>query len=93
LWYTNGEVILCAFCFISKSRTILKNCSDWLNERQKKVVKYAKEKGRIVNKEYQELTGISKPTASRDLANLVDKNVLEQIGITGKGTQYILKGS
>jgi len=33
----------------------------------------------------------SKPTASRELAALIKKNVLEKIGITGKGTYYILK--
>jgi len=65
-----------------------------LNERQIKAVMYVKEKGRITNKEYQELTGISKPTATRELKNLVKLQFLKQQGITGKGTFYILlKGS
>ncbi len=37
-----------------------------LNERQLKAVLYVKERGKITNKEYQELTGASKPTATRD---------------------------
>jgi predicted HTH transcriptional regulator len=32
-----------------------------------------------------------KPTASRELAELVDLNLLEQHGITGKGTFYELR--
>ena len=65
-----------------------------LNERQIKALKYLKERGKITNKEYQEIAGVSKPTASRELAMLVSGKVLEQQGITGKGTFYILiKGS
>jgi ATP-dependent DNA helicase RecG len=62
-----------------------------LNERQIKAVMYVKEKGRITNKEYQEITMVSKPTATRELTRLVDMNLLEQQGVTGKGTFYTLK--
>jgi len=62
-----------------------------LNERQIKAVNYVKEKGKITNKECQEIAGVSKPTATRELTLLVDMNVLEQQGITGKGTFYVLK--
>ena len=63
------------------------------NERQIKAVMYVKRKGKITNKEYQALNIISKKTASRDLNFLVKKGVFEQIGVTGKGTEYVLKGS
>ena len=63
------------------------------NERQIKAVMYVKRKGKITNKEYQALNIISKKTASRDLNFLVEKGVFEQIGVTGKGTEYVLKGS
>jgi ATP-dependent DNA helicase RecG len=46
-----------------------------LNERQKKAVKYIKEKGEITNKEYKKNFGVSKATATRDLSKLVEKNV------------------
>ena len=62
-----------------------------LNDRQIKAVMYVKEKGRITNKEYQEIAKVSKPTASRELAVLVDMNMFEQQGVTGKGTFYTLK--
>jgi ATP-dependent DNA helicase RecG len=52
---------------------------------------YVKEKGKITNKEYQELNGVIKKTASRDLGTLINKCILEKIGITGKGTYYIMK--
>jgi len=63
-----------------------------LSERQIKAVLYVKEQGRISNQEYQELVGVSKRTASRDLDNLVQRDMLERVGETGKGTHYVLKG-
>lgn len=61
-----------------------------LNERQIKAVMYVKEKGKITNKEYQELTGISKPTATADLGNLVQREIFHRLGVTGRGTEYVL---
>ena len=63
-----------------------------LNDRQIKAVIYVKEKGKITNKEYQELNNIKKRQTSEDLAVLENKGILEKIGTTGKGTYYILKG-
>lgn len=64
-----------------------------LNERQIKAVMYVKEHGSIGNKEYQTLTGIAKATASRDLDDLVKREIFVKIGKTGRGTYYALKGS
>ena len=61
-----------------------------LNERQMRAVLYVKEKGRITNKEYQSINNCSKATASRELADLAEKGLLQQHGTTGKGTYYIL---
>lgn len=63
-----------------------------LNERQIKAVMYVKEKGKITNKECQELCRIKKRQATDDLKELENKAVLERIGTTGKGTYYALKG-
>jgi ATP-dependent DNA helicase RecG len=49
----------------------LRNLS--LNDRQIKAVMYVKEKGKITNKEYHELTGVSRITASRELQDIVEK--------------------
>jgi ATP-dependent DNA helicase RecG len=64
-----------------------------LNERQMKAVFYVKEKGKITNTEYQEISNTIKRTASRDLAELVSLKIFEQIGTTGKGTEYFLSGA
>jgi len=61
-----------------------------LNERQIKAVMYVKERGRITNKKYQELTNISRQTATIDLSEMVKKNVFERIGKAGKGIAYQL---
>ncbi|PIP12558.1 MAG: transcriptional regulator [bacterium (Candidatus Stahlbacteria) CG23_combo_of_CG06-09_8_20_14_all_40_9] len=62
-----------------------------LNERQIKAVMYVKEKGKITNKEYQELFDVSKRTVTNDLEELVQKNLFEKIGTRGKGTFYKIK--
>lgn len=66
-----------------------------LNERQLKAVMYVKRNGKITNTELQELFGVSKATATRDLTELVEKyEVLNKVGQTGVGTNYVLrKGS
>ena len=59
-----------------------------INERQIKAVMYVKEKGRITNKEYQELTGVKERFATIELNDLVRKKILKKHGITGRGTYY-----
>lgn len=58
-----------------------------LNERQLKAVEYVKEKGKITNREYQELNETSDRTASRDLENLVGLGIFIKEG-EKKGTSY-----
>ena len=63
-----------------------------LNERQVKAVMYVKQKGSVTNREYREINkNISKPMASIDLNELVDRKIFERIGVTGRGTKYVLK--
>jgi ATP-dependent DNA helicase RecG len=64
-----------------------------LNERQIKAVLYVKEKIKITNKEYMEIAGISKATATRDLRELVEKKIFKQYGTKGQGISYQLIGS
>ena len=65
-----------------------------LNERQLKAIEYVKEKGKITNKEYQELNGVSKVTAYRDLTELIEQyKLFERKGDVGAGTSYFLIGS
>ncbi len=59
-----------------------------LNERQIKAVLYVKEKGRITNKEYQEINNISNRTATYELKELVEKFNLVKMSGASVGTYY-----
>jgi predicted HTH transcriptional regulator len=73
---------------------------DWLTDtmleelgidlRQREVVQFLRGHGRITNTQYQKAFGVSKPTASRNLNALLQKQILIKVGQTGKGTYYIL---
>jgi ATP-dependent DNA helicase RecG len=62
-----------------------------LNDRQVKAVLFAKDKGKITNSEYQTLNDCSRNTASKDLTELVDKDLLKSSGQKGAGAFYTLK--
>lgn len=59
-----------------------------LNARQIKAVQYVKEKGKITNKEYQEINDISNRTATNELKELVEKFGLMKMSGAGAGTFY-----
>lgn len=61
-----------------------------LNERQIKAVMYVKEKGKITNREYQEINKISRQMATIDLTEIVKKGIFTMIGKRGKGIAYQL---
>ncbi|MDA8417180.1 MAG: DUF4062 domain-containing protein [Betaproteobacteria bacterium] len=61
-----------------------------LSERQTKAVMLLKSGTSMTNSEYQEKFSVSKPTASRDLDDLIKKGIFKKVGTTGKGTHYIL---
>lgn len=59
-----------------------------LNTRQLKALEFIREKGKIRNADYQILNNVSKRTASRELKEMVDKEVIELSGM-GAGANYI----
>jgi len=62
-----------------------------LNERQVQALAWVRTKGRITNSDFQELVPeVSPETIRRDLADLVEKNLLLRIG-EKRATYYILK--
>jgi ATP-dependent DNA helicase RecG len=62
-----------------------------LNERQEQALAYLLDNRRITNKEYRELCpDVSEETIRRDLADLVEKNILLKVG-DKRGTFYIFK--
>jgi ATP-dependent DNA helicase RecG len=61
------------------------------NERQEIALEFVRSNGRITNSDLQELApAVSTETIRRDLADLVERNVLLRIG-TKRATYYILK--
>lgn len=63
-----------------------------LNERQKSVIEYLKEKDKTIsNREYQALFGISRNTASTDLNGLVEKGIIKRTGEGKRSARYLLK--
>ena len=54
-----------------------------LNDRQIKALEYIRENGSINNTKYQQLCGVSRITATRDLKNLCDKNIIKLVGTKG----------
>lgn len=62
-----------------------------LNSRQRELLKYLKEKGRITRADYAKTFNISIPTAARDLKKLSDLGLIEAEGPLGPGRHYILK--
>jgi ATP-dependent DNA helicase RecG len=66
-----------------------------LNERQVQALADLHARGRqgeLTNRQYQDLTGASRATASRDLEELIEHGLLRRIGRTGRGTRYVLGG-
>lgn len=59
----------------------------YLNERQLKGLTCLRAEGRLTSGRYQELTGISRQTASRDLEDMVKKGILNRYG-DRRGTFY-----
>ena len=61
-----------------------------LNNRQVKAILYTKENGKITNSEYQKINDCSRNTASNDLSELVDKELIMPSGQKGAGAFYSL---
>lgn len=61
-----------------------------INDRQIEAVKYVKKNGKITNKEYQGILKVSRITATRDLTDLVAKNILRSSETKGAGSYYVL---
>jgi ATP-dependent DNA helicase RecG len=62
-----------------------------LNERQIEAVIFVKKTGKITNTTYQRIGNVKKRTATNEISKLVELNILERIGTTGKGTLYVLR--
>ena len=61
-----------------------------LSERQLQAITYLKTHRRITNSEYQQLTGVIRKTAARDLNTLVEKGIVERRG-EKRSSHYVLR--
>ena len=61
-----------------------------LNSRQLQLIAYVREHGKIINRAYRELTGLSDEAARKEIGGLLDLGLLEQVG-KGRSTAYIPK--
>jgi ATP-dependent DNA helicase RecG len=61
-----------------------------LNERQLRAIPYVIQNGKISNKEYQRINNCSRNTASNDLRQLVEKQVLKKSNKRGAGSYYVI---
>jgi predicted HTH transcriptional regulator len=66
--------------------------SSALNERQRMAITHVKTTGSITSGDYQKITGAPPRTATRDLDDLVIKELLRKVGNIGRGTRYVIGG-
>lgn len=62
-----------------------------LTSTQKKAIQHIRKKGKTSNQEYQQVCGVTKRQASRELKQLVDWKILIKKGTRGRGVHYVLK--
>jgi predicted HTH transcriptional regulator len=60
-----------------------------LNQRQQEAVEYVLEQGRITNREYRGLTGVSRRWATKEIREMVDLGILTVQG-TGRAIHYVM---
>lgn len=58
-----------------------------------KLKRYIQRKGKITNKEYQQLCSIKQRQATQDLTKFCQEGILRKIGTRGRGTHYVLANS
>lgn len=74
--------------FVKPEKGISLPVEQKLNDRQKKGVEYAKEKGQITTREYRRLCDISERQAFNDLKSLLEMGILFRTG-SGRATIYV----
>ena len=59
-----------------------------LNDRQRRALEIIREQGRITNRDYRRLLGVSNKTAHQELRAMVERKVIRRVGF-GRGVTYI----
>ena len=82
-------VLAVIFDLYTRTRKIKKDENYKISDRVEQALTHLKTRKRITNDQYQELTGVSHATATRDLQKLEELGFLEQKG-SGRGIYYRL---
>jgi ATP-dependent DNA helicase RecG len=61
-----------------------------LNDRQIRMLALVKQLGRVTNRDLRQLAGVTDRTTLRDLKDLLEKGLLEKVGVTGRATHYVI---
>ena len=61
-----------------------------LNDRQIRMLALVKQLGRVTNRDLRQLAGVTDRTILRDLKDLLEKGLLEKVGVTGRATHYVI---
>jgi len=61
-----------------------------LNDRQTRMLALVKQLGRVTNRDLRQLAGVTDRTILRDLKDLLEKGLLEKVGVTGRATHYVI---
>jgi hypothetical protein len=59
-----------------------------LNDRQRRALEIVRQQGRITNRDYRRLLGVSNKTAHQELRNMVERKVIRRVGF-GRGVVYV----
>ncbi len=84
-----GEVFITQL-FAGESTVTPPEIGESLNDRQKAALNYIREHGKINTATYKDLNNVSRTTAFRDLKEMMDKGLIQQVGKEGPGTHYLL---
>jgi len=63
-----------------------------INERQVRALLFIKEEGVITNASYQSINKTGKTLATKELKDLVERELVQQSGTKGRGSKYRLTG-
>lgn len=84
----DGGILVTLFQDVLSKEQLIKS---GLSQRQIDAVLYVKKKGRITNKEFQELFNVSRNTSSRELSALVEQGIFKSSESKGAGSYYELE--
>ena len=87
---SDGGVLFIGFDDTGKPHGLRNTKRLSLNNRQIKAVIYVKKNGKITNKEYREITGLSDEGARMDINALIEKKILVPKG-KGRNVHYTFK--